>query len=207
MCAFAVIFCNAALIACALQRFAGQPASVRSGFAAASRRLPQILGWTLVATTVGVILEAVQALLRDKIGIPGNIIGGITQGLWGVATYVVVPVVVTEGLGPVAAIKRSSSILRRTWGESLGGAAGLGIVAVLFVLPVFVVGALLIIAGGGSVAVATVGAVCALYVVALSVVFSALGPICRAGVYSYATTGVTPTHIDASLFQSAFRSA
>ena len=120
LCTFVVVFCNAALISCALQSFAGQPPTIGSGFAAAAKRLPQILGWSLVAATVGVILQALQSLLTDKLGFFGDLLAGIFSAVWGVATYFVVPVLVTDGVGPVKAIKRSSGILRRTWGESLG---------------------------------------------------------------------------------------
>lgn len=205
VCTFAVVFCNAALIACALQRFAGQPTSVGSGFAAAGRRLPQILGWTLIASTVGVVLQILQSFLRDKAGIFGDIMTGIAEGLWGVATYFAVPVVVTEGLGPIDAIKRSSSVLRKTWGESLGGAAGLNIIMVLLLLPAVAVGVLAFGGAGGSAVAVTIAALCILYAVVLAVVFSALGSIFRAAVYSYATTGTAPSHMDAGLLQSTFR--
>lgn len=207
LCTFAVIFCNAALIACALQRFAGQPTSVRAGFAAAGRRLPQILGWTLVAGTVGVVLQAVQSVLRNKVGFLGDVVSGLGQGLWSVVTYFAVPVVVTEGLGPIAAVKRSSSLIRRMWGEYLSGSTGLGLIMVALLLPALALGGVLWGTTGESVATTTVGVACLIYAVILTVVFSALGSIFRAGVYTYATTGIAPDHLDAHLLQSTFRTA
>jgi hypothetical protein len=212
LCTFVIVFCNAALISCALQSFAGQTPTVGSGFTAAGKRLPQILGWSLIAATVGVILQALQTLLTDKLGFLGDLLGAIFSGIWGVATYFVVPVLVTEGVGPITALKRSSGILRRTWGESLAGSGGLGLISVLFTLPLFALLAL-----GGPLASTTSGAlsgavagtliaVAVVYVLALIVVFTALGSIFRAAVYIYATTGVTPGHIDANLLQSSFRS-
>ncbi|SBS78364.1 conserved membrane hypothetical protein [uncultured Mycobacterium sp.] len=216
LCTFVVVFCNAALISCALQSFAGQPPTIGSGFAAAAKRLPQILGWSLVAATVGVILQALQSLLTDKLGFFGDLLAGIFSAVWGVATYFVVPVLVTDGVGPVKAIKRSSGILRRTWGESLAGSGGLGLISFLFALPLIALIALgVMLAGGaasagGSVAsgavAGTVVAVAVLYVLALIVVFTALGSIFRAAVYVYATTGVPPSHMDATLLQTSFRS-
>lgn len=215
LCTFVVVFCNAALISCALQSFAGQPPTIGSGFAAASKRLPQILGWSLVAATVGVILQALQSLLTDKLGFFGDLLAGIFSAVWGVATYLVVPVLVTDGVGPIKAVKKSSSILRRTWGESLAGSGGLGLIAFCFVLPlIVVVGLGMALANGvgsagGSVAggaiVGTLIAVSVVYVLALIVVFTALGSIFRAAVYVYATTGVTPSHMEATLLQSSFK--
>ena len=47
------IFFNVALIHCALRAHAGEEPSIRGGLAAAVALLPQILGWALVATTIG----------------------------------------------------------------------------------------------------------------------------------------------------------
>lgn len=206
VCTFAIVFCNAALVACALQRFAGQTATLRSGFAAAYGRLPQILGWSLLAASVGVILRGLQSLLKEKAGFAGEMVAGLAEGVWGVATYFVLPVLVTEGLGPIKSVKRSSSILRRTWGESLAGSAGLSVIMGLFLLPL--VGAFFGVTAisPAPAVVGTLVAIGVIYVVVLTVVFSALGSIFRAGVFSYATTGAGPSQMDAGLLQSTFHS-
>ena len=214
LCTFVIVFCNAALISCALQAFEGQTPTIGSGFAAASKRLPQILGWSLVAATVGVILQALQSLLSQKLGFLGELVSAIFSGVWGVVTYFVVPVLVTEGVGPITAVKRSSGILRRTWGESLAGSGGLGLISVLFALPLLALlplGGLLANGAGAAgtaasgVVAGTVIAVAVIYILALIVVFTALGSIFRAAVYVYATTGVTPSQMDPAMIQSSFR--
>lgn len=213
LCTFVVVFCNAALMSCALQSFAGQPPTIGSGFAAAGKRLPQILGWSLIAATVGVIMQALQTVLTDKLGFFGDLLGAIVSGIWGVATYLVVPVLVTEGVGPITAVKRSSAVLRRTWGESIAGSGGLGLISICFILPLIVViplGVALAGSVGGGAAhgaiLGTVIALAAVYVLAVIVVFTALGSIFRAAVYLYATTGAAPSFVDANLVQSSFRS-
>jgi Family of unknown function (DUF6159) len=137
VCSFIVIFFNAALVFCAMQAFAGRAPSLRAGLATAAGRLPQILGWTLVAATVGVLLNALENTLRNRLGFIGAMLGGLLEFSWAVATYFVVPVVVVDGLGPIAAVKRSAEILKRTWGESIGGVGGLGIISFVASLPVF----------------------------------------------------------------------
>jgi hypothetical protein len=117
LCTLVAVFCNAALISFALQSFSGRPPTIGSGFAAAAKRLPQILGRSLLAATVGVTLQAVESLLTEKLGFFGDLLSGIFSALWGVATYFAIPVVVTEDVGPIRAIKRSSALLRRIWGE------------------------------------------------------------------------------------------
>src|SRR5207237_471760 len=49
--------------------------------------------------------------------------------------YFVVPVLVVEKVGPIDAVKRSMSILRKTWGEALVGHFGIGFFVFLLALP------------------------------------------------------------------------
>jgi hypothetical protein len=203
---FIVIFFNAALVFCAREAFAGRTPSLRGGLSAAVGRLPQILAWSLLAATVGLLLNILQSLLRDKLGFLGSLLGGLLEFSWSVVTYFVVPVLVVDGAWPVAAVKRSSAILKRTWGESLGGEGGLGIVSFLLMLPAILLGFVAVALSNGSVPVIVlVLPLIVLYVVALSVVFSALGTIFRTGTYNYATTGQAPAAMDPALLQATFR--
>ena len=47
---------------------------------------------------------------------------------WTLATFLVVPVLVTRDVGPIDAVKESAGLLRETWGENLIGNVGLGLV-------------------------------------------------------------------------------
>ena len=89
---------------------------------AASRRLPELLAWSLVSATVGLILKLIENA-NEKFG---TFIASLLGGAWSVVTYFVVPVLVVEGVGPMTAIQRSWSVLTKTWGESIGGHAGVG---------------------------------------------------------------------------------
>jgi hypothetical protein len=44
------------------------------------------------------------------------------------------PVLVMESIGPIAALRRSGSILRAKWGESAAGEARFGLLGILFYL-------------------------------------------------------------------------
>lgn len=208
-CTFIIVFFNAALVFCALQGFAGKEPSLRAGIATAAGRWPQILAWAFVAATVGLILNALQSFLKDKLGFVGALLGGFAEVAWAAMTFFVVPVIVVEGLGPIEAVRRSSAILKQAWGESVGGEGGLGFISVLFFLPVVLLFGLLGTSGAEvwaspPVAVALI-VVVAVYLVALVVVFTALGTIFRAGTYVYATTGKAPSNMDPALLQATFR--
>jgi hypothetical protein len=209
VCTFIIVFFNSALVFCALESFAGKEPSLRKGLATAAGRLPQILAWSFVAATVGLILNALQNFLKDKLGFLGALLGGIGELAWSVVTYFVVPVLVVDGVGPIEAVKRSSGILRRTWGEAVGGEGGLGAISLLLMLPVILVIGLVAAAGRGlnadAATVVVLASIVVPYVLALTVVFTALATIFRTGAYIYATTGKAPSSMDPELLQAAFR--
>lgn len=140
---FVVVFFNTALVCCALIRFNGGNPTLGDGLSAAWARLPQIFGWALLAATVGTILKQVE----DRAPVVGKFVIGLIGMAWAVVTFMVVPVLAAERLGPFAAVKRSAGLLRKTWGEALVGQVSLGAVQLLFTLPVILV---LVVVGGFS---------------------------------------------------------
>ena len=68
------IFFNAALVRCALDCFSGREPSISVGLTAAASRLPQILGWTLLAVTVGLDDGADLHLWPDDLAHDANIV-------------------------------------------------------------------------------------------------------------------------------------
>lgn len=202
-CAFVIVFCNAAMISCAWESFDGGRVSLASGFAAAARRLPQILGWSALASTIGLVFRVLDGL-SDKIGLLGQIIDGLAQGAWSVVTYFVLPVVVAEGVGPIDAVKRSSAILRKTWGETVGGSVGIGLRLGLFFLPLIGIVAVLSTGFGGHTVQIALGVFAGLYALAFVAAVAAAGSILRAGLYRYATTGAPSGPMSPQLLQSAF---
>jgi hypothetical protein len=57
---FVTLFFNVALAACTARSMRGEDTKVRDGLAAAARRIGPILGWTVVATTFGLLLRAFE---------------------------------------------------------------------------------------------------------------------------------------------------
>jgi len=92
-----IVFFTAALVFCALQSFAGMEPSLRAGMVRAVGRLPQMLAWTLVATTVEVMLNALQNFLKERLGFLGALLGGTGALAWNAVTCFVVPVLVVDG--------------------------------------------------------------------------------------------------------------
>jgi hypothetical protein len=201
---FVIVFFNTALVGVALARLRGEPAGLADGFALARSRLGSILGYALIAATVGLFLRALQ----ERLGLLGRFVVGLLGLAWTVATFLVVPVLASEGTGPVDAVKRSVELLRRTWGENLIGNAGLGVVfGLVSVFVMLLVGALFVGAAAvhSLIGMAVAGVVFLLSFVLLGLVQSTLQGIYAAALYRYAEAGEVGGGFDQALLESAFR--
>jgi len=181
---FVSIYFNAAVMGAAMIRLNGGDPTISDGLKVASENLRRIAGWALLSATVGLILRAIA----DRAGIIGRIIAGFAGAAWGVITYLVVPVLIFEKVGPWAAVKRSGSLLRKTWGEAMGGYFSLGAIFLLLALP----GLLLLLGGvaiGGIVGLLIGGAVAVVYWLILGLLGAAAQSILVTALYRYATTG------------------
>jgi hypothetical protein len=200
---FFAIFFNVALAACAVRSMRGEDTRVAEGINAAARRIVPILGWTLVATTVGLILKAVEARLPNV----GKLVADLVGAAWAVATFFVTPVIALEGTGPFRSLRRSVDTIKARWGESAAGAATIGVVTFLVTLVVVVggvVGGIALIAARLAPLGLAVLATTFLFAVVISFISAALSQIFRVAVYHYAVTGETVGGFDHQLLQAAF---
>jgi Family of unknown function (DUF6159) len=136
---FLVIYYNVILAAAANDALEGREPDVAAARQVAKNRIPTIAGWALVSALVSITLGA----LRDRGGFAGQIAASIGAALWGLVTFLVIPVIALEGIGPIDAIKRSGSLVKGRWGQQVTGNFVIGGVATLVTI-VGVVG----VAGG-----------------------------------------------------------
>lgn len=202
---FIMSFFNTGLIACALKVLAGEEPTIGYGMSVAVKRLPQIAAWALVAAVVGVLLKMLERYQKV-----GTWIAALLGTAWSALTFFVVPVLAVEGVGPLAAIKRSGSILRSHWGTSMVSSFSMGLVGFLLMLPVLIIGGLLVmmaVSAGNTVGfvIAVSGLILVAFIV--SSITSAADIILKAVLYSYATDRTVPVGLDADDLEMAFRSA
>ncbi|HET89329.1 MAG TPA: hypothetical protein ENN99_01100 [Chloroflexi bacterium] len=201
---FVIIFANSALVGAAMIRLRGGDPTVRDGFRIAWEHVTAILGYALISATVGMILRWLSE--RGKVG--GRIAASLLGLGWNLATYLVVPVLVVEGVGPLEGIKRSADLLKRTWGEqivgnfSVGTVFGLLTVAVIVLsIPIFV-----LVASADSLALIILTALgLVLTLVLIGLINSTLNGIYIAAVYQYAAEGETGGFFQPELIEGAFR--
>jgi hypothetical protein len=132
---FIAVFFNVCVVYTTKTRFEGGNATFFESIKFAISKIHLIFVWSLVSATVGLILKILERA-SEKAGQMGKIILSIVRlmlGLiWSLVTIFVVPAMVYNNLGPIDAIKKSVHTLKKTWGESLIRAVGLGLVQFLF---------------------------------------------------------------------------
>lgn len=199
---FIMVFFNTALVGAALIRLEGGDPTVKDGLRIARERLDKIFAWSLLAATVGMVLRAV----RERAGWLGRLVVGMIGIAWNLATFLVVPVLVTRDLGPVDALKESANLLKKTWGEQIAGNLGLGAVfgvaGVLYTGVAVVVVGLSVATGSAWIIALAVAAVVLGYAL-LALLSATLNGIYSAALYRFATTGEAG-YMDRRLLENAF---
>jgi ACR3 family arsenite efflux pump ArsB len=201
---FVIIFANSALVGAAMIRLRGGDPTVGDGFRIAMAHLGKILGYALVSATVGMILRWLSE--RGKtLGRIASSIGGLA---WNLATYLVVPVLVIEDVGPLEAIRRSANLLKKTWGEQIVGNFSIGLIFGLLTVLVILLGipTFVFVASTNSVAIIALTALLfVLILVFLGLVSSTLNGIYVAAVYRYAAEGEASGFFSEEMVRGAFR--
>jgi hypothetical protein len=200
---FVIFFFNSALVGAALIRLNGGDPTFQDGLRIAQSKLGAIAGYALIAATVGMVLRIIQ----ERVGFIGRIIVGILGVGWSIATYLVVPVLVSRDVGPIEAVKESASMLKETWGENVIARVGLGaafafIFACAIVFGLFLIGVAVMAHSGFLLAMAV--AVTAFGFCAIALVQAALGGIYSAALYRYATTKEEALGFDERTMRLAF---
>jgi hypothetical protein len=138
---FISVFFNTAIAAAASAALEGRHLSVGQALAVPMRKLPTVALWSLIAAVVGFLLE--QAASRLPLG--GSIAARLVGLGWALASLFAIPIIALEDCSAPEALKRSSHIVKKRWGEGIGGSLIIGAwtaIAVLLAIVVFVVAAL-----------------------------------------------------------------
>lgn len=201
-----VYFNSTALVGAAMIRLRGGDPKVKDGFNIAVSRFGPIFGWALLSATVGLVLNMLSNNSKKRGKGVGSFIASLLGAAWNVVTFLVVPVIAVEGLGPIQAVKRSWNLLKRSWGEQIAGTLSIGLVFALVGI-----GGGLLLAGIGiglSILLESIlpviifGILVVIFTMALSLLSSTLNGIFSASVYAYAAEGQVGM-IDERLIQDA----
>ena len=183
-----ILYSNVALVGAAMIRMRGGEPTISDGIKIANSRITKIISYAGISATVGVALS----LLRDSDNIISRILAGIISFAWNVVTFLVVPVLVIEDIGPIDAIKRSGALLKKTWGEQIVANGGIGLVfGLISMAAVLLIGGPLLWLGFATESFALIAAAIVVIIVILALIgvfSSALNGVFQAALYNYATS-------------------
>lgn len=134
---FIIVFFNSALISAALERLRGGDPNVSSGLSHALKHIHHIFFWSIIVTIMGLIFAALKANGRNRGGFGGimtQIFASFLEAGWAMMTFFVIPIIVSENISPISAIKRSSSLFKQTWGNQVAANFGFGIFQILAIV-------------------------------------------------------------------------
>ncbi len=195
-------FFNFGLITCAFIRLCGDDLMLADGFSIAWKRLPQILTWSMLAATVGLILRSI----KGRNNFIGSMISGMLGFGWRIASFFAVPVIVAEEKGAIDALKRSAELVKKNWGEAITLKVGLSVLAIPATLPFFLIAGLAASVWATSpVLGASLIVIGIVYVFLGSLVFSTLDAIAKAALYMFASGDQMPQGFNNEILETIFK--
>lgn len=209
--AFIATFFNVCVVYTAKTRFEGGNATFGESLRFAFGKIGLIAKWSLLSASVGLLLRIIQNLAAQlgKVGqIVVNILVGLLGMAWSIMSIFVVPVLVYEGLGPIDALKKSTQVLKKTWGESIVRALGLGLMqffAFLIVIAVSV-GLTILLANafeGMGVLIGIGIGVVLLFLTGF--IFSLANTIFNTALYVYANSQIVASGYSEEVMKGAFK--
>jgi hypothetical protein len=208
--AFIATFFNVCVVFTTRTRFEGGDATFMDSVRFATSKAHLIFQWSMVAATVGLFLAALDRI-AERIGGVGEVILDIIRGLlgmaWSIVTIFVIPAMVYDELSPMDAIRRSTDVLKHTWGESLVRHYGLGLVQFLFALlgVAFCVPLFTIVGAGGGAGMAVAVAFAVVYFLTLGLVFQVANSVFNTALYVYGARDEEPSGFNHEVLEHAFR--
>lgn len=198
---FVSVFLNTAIAAAASAALQGERLSLSQALAVPARKLGPIAMWSLIAAVVGYVLEQ----LASRLPLGGSIVARLVGVGWALASLFAIPIIALEDCSAPEALKRSAAVVKKRWGESIGGGLIIGAWMALAILAIIIVGVI-----GASLtndvpavrdAIIVVGALALVATVALQLLVRQTFAV---ALYRYATSGDVPGPFAEGDLQSPF---
>ena len=166
----------------------GGDVSIRAGLAGAWEVKWRLFIWSVIAATIGAILNGTS----ESGSRAGRGLGAIFGIAWTLMTFFIVPVIVFERTGLVEMFKRSGSTFKDTWGETPISLVGVQLVAIIIGIPFVFVGYLTFTAASP---IFGIGVIIAGVAISFLIVQTLEGVI-KTSLYFYAKEGTAPSEFD-----------
>jgi hypothetical protein len=182
---FVGVYFNVALAFAANEQIEGRTIGVRHALGMAWARRRVVFSWAVLSAVVGLVIQVIES----RLGVFGRLLGILGGLAWVVASFLVVPVLAFEDVGPIEALKKSSHLIRTTFGTITRGALRFGLLFLgwsLLASAVIVAGVVVALSGTPvlGVPIAVIGVI-GFFVI--SMYLAAAGMYMRTILYRYAT--------------------
>jgi hypothetical protein len=184
---------RAVVVADATQRLQGAKPRIDKAWTLTVSRLPALIGFGVAQA----VESTMTAALRNSAA--GRIAANVTDKAWDFATFLAVPAILFENVGPLVAVRRSGSLVASRWGTQLTAQAVLSFAISFCTIPLVIV-AIFVASANAALGIALLVAI----VLASIAVSSALNGILSAAMYRFATTGMLAPGFDESDMWSVF---
>jgi hypothetical protein len=201
---FVGTFCAVAFVAMGRRLLDGEEATLRDGLRCAVERLPQILGWALVASVVGFVVSLLEHLHGGWL--VEQVAAWLLDLAWVAASFFAIPILVLERRGPIQTLRRSVGLVRQRWGEGVTGMAAIAGGIVIVLIPATILGiAGYVVKPSSEVTGDLLIALAAVTFAAAIAYSSATNQMFQLVLYRYATEGEVAGPFDVDDFQAAFK--
>ena len=203
---FLATFFNVAFYSEIIHGLNSEPVSLMRGFKFAFAKRGSIAMWALLGATVGMALKA----LEERFGWLGRLVIRFIGLAWNVVTVFAVPVIICEedSFNPIKNVKKSATVIKNTWGESLVGFLGISALSGLLIIPIILLTVILAIAAGMLVNVVlaiVIGVLGVIAMIVVTILLDVAQKIYIASLYLYATTGFLNAAYDQELMQNPWK--
>lgn len=186
---------SATMVSAGCIRLGGGDPTIRQSLAVVARKLPKLLGWSLFAATIGVLIRLASERLPFAARFV-TLLGGVAFQL---AAVLVVPVLLFEDRTVPGSLKRSAELFKERWGEEATAFGGIGLATLVVFFPIVFVG-MIVMMLSPIVGVIVIG----LGILALLGTSISLSGVFTAVLYRYATAGEAPAGFSESAIQGSF---
>ncbi len=195
-----ITYFNAGIIHKTNAYLSGENISNKEAFIRTKKRRKAIYLWATINATAGIILRQITERSR----ILGKIIATLVGVAWNILTYFMLPIIVLEELDIKQSAKKSTAIIKETWGEAFLTNIGVGLAMSAFVFIGIIVFAGLMLTGSPIIMIAA-GVLLSIYIIGIAIVSSILNTIVKVMIYRYANKlplpETTTQHDLLSMFQ------
>lgn len=196
---FVVLFFNSASVAYAIDLMRGGRPTISNALRMVINKITPLLGWTFIAATVGLIINS----LENSSDMFGKITSAVLGLSWTVISFLVLPILIIEGKGPITSLKLSAKMLKNSWGEQLIGHFSFGLLFAVFSIPVGLI-IFFSIQYGGMIAIAGFG-IGILLMIGLGVVQWSLQSIFMGAMYLFVREENIPSSYSLTQIQNAVK--